>query len=192
MTEQSTVENRKTVQEIKTQISKLKESTERKKEQLEQYRSKRAEITVNEEVTAKNKQKIANIDTEIKRLKRAIENAPAEIALLEENLAAEQARIAEAERAKLVEQQQEVANEVELLSRNFVTILEKAVGVNQNLIAASDRYLALKNQTGVELCSENICQGSRQFLKAVYDYCKDELDGKRPVRPILPPPFQFI
>lgn len=192
MTGQSTVENRKTVQEIEHRISNLKEVTERKKEQLEEYRTKRAQLVINEADTIKNKAKVTSIDAEIRRLNRAIENFPAELKLLEENLAAEQRRIAQAENDKLVDQQREVADEVEILSRNFVTILEKAISVNQNLIAANDRYLALKNQTGADVCSENICQGSRQFLKAVYDFCKDELDGNRPTRPILPPPFQFI
>lgn len=174
---QSTVENRKTVQEIKAQINNLKESTERKETQLEQYRSKRAEIVMNEASTTKNKAKVTSIDSEIKQLKRAIENFPTELKLLEENLATEQARIAQAENDKLLEQQREVAEDIEVLSKNFVTILEKAVGLNQNLVAALSAEAGLAAKTGQQVLG-NYCHGSQMSLAMLLELMKSQIDGQ--------------
>ena len=166
-----------TIQEIEQRITNLKESIERKKTYLEQYREKRAELVINEPGTTKNKAKVTSIDSEIKQLKRAIENAPAELALLEENLAAEQRRIAEKKRSELIEQQQEVANEIELLSKGFVSLLEKANNINTLLRAALTAEHGLREQTGQQIL-ENYCHGSMQSLSMLLGTMQAQLNGQ--------------
>ena len=164
----------KTANEIQTQIESLRESTEQKETQLEQYRSKRAEITVNEAMTTKNKQRIANIDAEVKRLKKSIENAPAELALLQVNLAAEQARIAEVERTELLTKQEEIADEVQVLSKSFVAILKKAVNINELLRSAQTAEATLAQQTGQHFPTER-CRGSLQSLPLLLETMQIQL-----------------
>ena len=163
-----------TVQEIQAQIEKLKEATERKKEQLEEYRTKRAQLVINEVDTTKNKARVTSIDSEIKQLKRAIENFPTELKLLEENLAAEQARIAENERSELVTKQEEAADEVQVLSKSFVGILEKAVNINESLRAALTAEATLAQRTGQHFPTER-CRGSLQSLSMLLEIMQKQL-----------------
>ena len=167
----------KTVNEIQAQIEGLRESTEHKEEQLEQYRNKRAELVINEAMTTKNKARVTSIDSEIKQLKRAIENFPTELKLLEENLATEQNRIAEVERAELVIKQEEAADEVQVLSKSFVAILEKAVNINTQLIAALTAEAGLAQKTGQHFLTE-CCRGSLQSLSLLFEAMQNQLRGE--------------
>ena len=163
--------------EIQNRINNLNESIKHKETQLEQYRSKRAEITVNEAMTTKNKQRIANIDAEVKRLKKSIENAPAELKILEENLIAEQNRLAQEARAELLTKQEEVANEVELLSKSFVSLLEKANNINELLCNALSAEAGLREKTGQQIL-ENFCHGSMQSLSMLLETMQAQLNGQ--------------
>jgi len=165
-----------TVQEIQIQIDNLKESTERKKEQIENYRKKRANLVLNEEDSQKNKQKITSIDHEIRSLQRDIDNAPAELKLLNEKLVAEQRRVAEAERAKLIKQQEKVADELTLLSKNFIASLEKSVECNNQLQAALMAETQLQKKTGQCFPTER-CRGSVQSLSLLLKVMQDQMQG---------------
>lgn len=176
---QSTAENTKTIPEIQAQIEKLKEATERKKEHLEAYRSKRAEIVVNEADTQKNKARVTSIDCEIKQLQKSIENAPTELALLEENLIAEQNRLAQKARAGLIEQQQEIAEEAEILSKSFIASLEKANNINSNLRAALSAEAGLAQKTGQQVLGNlgNFCHGSAMSLSLLLEVMQSQFAG---------------
>jgi len=165
-----------TLQEIQKQITSLNESIGRKKEQIEAYRTKRAEITVNEADTQKSKARITSIDSEIKKLTRDIENAPAELKLLEEKLAAEQRRVAEAERTKLIKQQEKVADELTLLSKNFIASLEKSVECNNQLQATLMAETQLQKKTGQCFPTER-CRGSLQSLSLLLKVMQDQMQG---------------
>lgn len=166
-----------TVQEIEQRIANLKESIERKKTHLEAYRSKRAELVINEPGTTKNKAKVTSIDAEIKQLQKSIDNFPAELKLLEENLTKEQERLAQEERAKLFEQQQEVANEVELLSKSFVSLLEKANNINELLLNALSAEAGLAQRTGQKVLGD-YCHGSMQSLSMLLETMQAQLNGQ--------------
>lgn len=163
-----------TVQEIEQRISNLKESIERKKEQLEEYRTKRAQLVINEVDTTKNKAKVTSIDSEIRRLNRAIENFPTELKLLEENLAAEQNRIAEQVRSELIDKQTEISVEISLLSKSFVLLLEKANHTNELLRAALSAEAGLAQQTGQHFLTE-CCRGSLQSLPLLCQTMQSQL-----------------
>jgi len=180
------------IEELQDQILQLKKSTETKLEQIDEYRTKRAELVINEEMSDVNKRKIASIDAEINRRVRCIENFPAELKILENEIAAEEKRIADSKRSELLAEQRVLSDEIEETSRDLCLALEHACKMNDKLVAANDRYNVLKAQTGVEFCSENVTQGSRMFLKVVRDYCVAETNGERPARPVLHPPYQFI
>lgn len=170
-----TTEN-KTVSEIQTQIDKLKESVLRKKSQIEDYRKKRANLVLNEPDNEKNKQAVTSIDHEIRRLQRDIDNAPAELELLQSQLADEQERIAQDERDKLIEQQQEVADEIEVLSKQFVSLLQKANDVNTQLRSALTAEAALRQKTGKHIL-ENYCHGSMQSLSMLLQTMEAQMSG---------------
>lgn len=167
---------RKTLNEIQTQIDKLTESVSRKKSQIEEYRKKRAHLVLNEADNEKSKQAITSIDFEIRKLQRDIDNAPAELELLQSQLADEQERIAQEEQNKLIEQQQEVADEIEVLSKQFVSLLEKANGCNIQLKSALTAEAAIRNKTGVNVLTE-FCHGSMQSLSMLLETMKSQLDG---------------
>jgi len=180
------------IEELQDQILQLKKSTETKLEQIDEYRTKRAELVINEEMSDVNKRKIASIDAEINRRVRCIENFPAELKILENEIAAEEKRIADSKRSELLAEQRVLSDEIEETSEELVLILEHACRINDKLVDSNARYKVLKSQTGADFLSENVCQGSQQFLKVVTEFNAAELKGERPVRMTCPPPFQFI
>ena len=112
----------------------------------------------------------------IKRLNSSIDNAPHELKLLEEQLAKEQDRIAQAARAELLTKQQEVADEVGLLSKNFITILEKANEVNTQLLAALSAESGIRQKTGADVLAD-YCHGSMGSLSMLLECMQSELSG---------------
>jgi len=180
------------IEELQAAIDKLKESTQNKLEQVDEYRAKRAVIVVNEPDSKVNRAKLANYDAIINRNLRCIENAPSEIALLEKAIVTEQKRIADSKRSELLAEQRVLSDEIEETSEELVLILEHACRINDKLVNSNARYKVLKSQTGADFLSENVCQGSQQFLKVVHGFNAAELKGERPVRMTCPPPFQFI
>lgn len=166
----------KTIAELQSRINDLNESVETKQEHLEQYRTKRASLVVNEAATAANKQAISNIDTQMAKLQLAIDNAPAEIKLLESQLTAEQTRIAQAKRDDLLEKQNSVAREIESLSQQFIEYLKKANDTNTMLVSARSAYNGLKEKTGADVL-ENYCHGSQQSLRMLLEVMQSQLAG---------------
>jgi len=132
---------------------------------------------VNEADTQKNKAKVTSIDAEIRKLQKAIDNFPAELALLEENLAKEQHRLAQEENDKLLDLQREAANDVELLSKGFIVSLEKSVESNSQLRAALSAETSLREKTGVTIL-ENYCHGSMQSLGMLLETMQAQMNGQ--------------
>jgi len=175
MTQQSTIEKTKTVQEIQTQIEATQENLITDKEVLEGLRADRAKLAV--ENSTKNSTKIALLDKQITTLRDKIDNTPAVISELENQLAAEQERLAQAEAAILLEKQNEVADEVEVLSKNFIALLKKANDVNEHLLAALTAEAGLAQKTGQQVLGD-YCQGSRGSLSMLLETMQAQLAGQ--------------
>jgi chromosome segregation ATPase len=175
--EKSNIEKSGKINEMQSRLSKVKESVIRKKEQIEDYRKKRASLILNGDDSQQNKQKLIQIDYQIRERQRDIENAPAEIELLEQQIAAEKQRIAQQEKDNLIEQQQQVAEEVEILSVKFIEILEKANNLNEQLRAALLAETEIRQKTGRQIITK-WCHGSEGNLNALLEKSKREIAGE--------------
>ena len=162
-------------QEIENQIATVTAAQRTNSKLIDKLRQERAKLSV--ENANKNQQKISKIDDEMLKLRVAIENYPSELKLLEENLAAENQRIAQAEMDKLLEQQQEISDEVTLLSKGFVAILKKANDINTQLIAALTAETNLAQKTGQQVLTE-YCHGSIDSLRMLLERMEAQLDGQ--------------
>jgi len=165
-----------TISEIQSKIDDLKENVKNKRTYIEQYRNKRAALVVNKADTAGNRQAIAGVDKQIEKLQKAVDNAPAELSVLEQNLNAEKQRVAEAERAALLDSQQKAAAEVENLSAEFIEVLEKANEINAQLRATLSAESGIRQKTGKQLLG-SWCHGSIQSLKALLEKSQREMSG---------------
>lgn len=164
----------KSVSEIQTKISATIAQQEADGEKLKSLRQEWAQLTV--ESDSKDEKRIVCIDSEILKLRAAIDNSPAVIAELENQLAIENQRIAQTERDNLLEQQNLVASEIEKLSKKLVDLLTKANDVNIELRNALSAEAGLKNKTGVEVL-QNYCDGSMQSLQMLLETCQAQMDG---------------
>jgi predicted RNase H-like nuclease (RuvC/YqgF family) len=155
--------------DIQIQINSIKAKFAQSKKQVETLRTERARLNL-------DGKDVTSIDAEIDSRLRDIHNFPAELALLEQYLAAEQQRIAQEEQDKLVEQQQKVVSDIESLSKKFIATLERANEVNDQLIAAITAETGLRQKTGKHLL-DGYCHGSRQSLCALLEKSQREMDG---------------
>ncbi|MHC4535463.1 MAG: hypothetical protein ACYS6K_16045 [Planctomycetota bacterium] len=180
------ITNRRIQMEQTTQkITQAKDQLAKDKAALEQLRSKRAKLTIDKKPTVE-------VDKQIAALTVEIENAPAVIEVLEQQLATEQQQHNHQIRDQLLNAQKEAAKEMERLSVKYVNALSKAVEINDSLHIASEKYINLQRKTKTNVCSPKVTQGSEGFLLFLHDICKQEIKGKRPNRPIFPQPCPRI
>ena len=173
------------VETIEQKLTQTKAKLVSDKTKLDQLFTKRARLKLLNKPTE-------DVDDEIRPLKTDVDNVPYILTELESQLVAEQEKLNESCRNDNLNKQKLVAAEIEQLSKKMVSALSKAVDINGELHKANDIYCQLLKQTGQDILSTNVTQGSEEFLQYVYDYCQQELEGKRPSRTAFPPPCPRI
>lgn len=173
-----------TVTEITERMEQVRKNITTNKTKLEQLRVERGQLSI--ENSKANAQSIARLDVQIEDTRKDVENGPIELRILEENLTVEEQRLAAEARDQLLNQQKEVAGNIEELSEDFVNTLGRAVEINEQLLPALSAYNGLQAKTGANVIG-SICQGSRGWLRALYEICQGEMEGQP--RPNNMPPI---
>ena len=173
MTEQT---KSKSATEIQTDIESKTAELRTASKNIDSLRDERAQLAVNGQSSMKNQPRITAIDNEINVLRNKIDNLPAELKLLGENLATENQRVAQAESAALLEQQKQVADDVENLSNQFVQALNKANDINEQLKTALSAEAAIRNKTGADVLAV-YCHGSDGSCKMLLELMQSQMDG---------------
>ena len=162
------------VAEIQKKISDTTAEQAANEQTLKNLREERAKLFVENE----NNSKITSLDKEIATLCNRISNNPAVVKELQNQLAIEQARIAQEERDTLLETQNKIAEDIENLSSEFISLLEKADEVNTQLRAALTAYSALQQKTGENVLSNEHCQGSADYLRILLETMQSQFAGQ--------------
>lgn len=176
------------IQKIEEQISEAQASSKSYLDKIESLRKERAGITTRSHESFKAKEKLRVVDKRILHLQKLIDNNPAEITLLHENLKTEQAVIAQAGRDTLLVEQKEMAEKIVSLSELLVDDLLMAMKSNSKLDIVYARYIGLQKITGVDVLDSKHCEPSRQMLVYLYETLSAELVGGVHQRVILPVP----
>lgn len=137
-------------------------------------RSQRASLFL--EDSSGYSQEIDKLDEEIIKLSSFIDSFPSVIEELENQLTKEKCRLAQIERDKLLEQQQEVVDEIHLLSKNFINLISQANEVNINLRNALSAEAGIRNKTGQDLLAV-YTDGSCDSLRMLLETCQVQMDG---------------
>ena len=164
----------KSIQEIQNLISDSQKNLVGGRAKLDDLRRERAHLSI--EGISSNVPKIDSLDKSIEKMQRYIDNCPVVLSELEHLLAAEQNRIEQEVKAELLEHHREIADECQVLSKNFISLLEKAVGVNQNLIAALSAEMGIRQKTGADVLKA-FCHGSQQSLSMLLETCQSQMRG---------------
>ena len=162
-------------QEIENKIQATTAAQRRDSKLIDELRQERAKLSI--EGDNKNSKRITCIDNEIIKLTTAIGNYPAELELLQQNLATENQRIAQNERDTLLEKQNEVAENIENLSQQFIEALKTANEINNQLQAALQAYSGLQQKTGETVLSNEHCQGSQDYLRVLLETMEYQMAG---------------
>lgn len=164
----------RTVAEIQEQLNQTITCQTANEVKLENLREERAHLVV--EGDAKNEPRIDSLDKQIATLRDTLSNTPAVILELEKILTARQLRDAENKRDELIKQQLEVAEDVQVLSKNFVSLLSKAAEVNSHLQTARSAEAALAEKTGQQVL-QSYCQGSQDYLRVLLETMQLQTSG---------------
>lgn len=164
----------RTVAEIQEQINQTITCQTANEVKLENLREERAHLVV--EGDAKNEPRIDSLDKQIATLRDTLSNTPAVILELEKILTARQSRDAENKRDELIRQQLEVAEDVQVLSKNFVSMLSRAAEVNNHLQLALSAEAALAQKTGQQVLGE-YCHGSQDYLRVLLETMQLQTSG---------------
>lgn len=164
-----------TVTHLGQKLKQHKSTLAQSKSKLSGLRSERAKLAVADR--EKNKTKITSLNKQISQLEFDLQNLPSEIEVLESDLAAATEKQKQAKRSKLLSAQKKAARQVETLSHQFVSDLEKAVDINNKLRTAYDEYLKIQRQTNESVISKKICRPSYGMLRYVFEICSKELSG---------------
>lgn len=160
------------LQEIEQKFLTVNAEKERDEETITTLRSQRASLFL--EDSSGYSQEIDSLDKEIVKLQSSIDNFPSVIEELEHLLTAEQKKLAQEAKASLLTKQGEAAEEVQVLSKSFVGILEKAVNINESLRAALTAEAELAQNSGQHFPTER-CRGSLQSLNMLLEIMQSQL-----------------
>lgn len=171
-----------TVEEIQEQINRTLAVETANQGKLENLITERALIVC--EGDARNNPKIDSLDHQIAALRNTLESTPAVLTELNKILTKRQKLDAERVRNGLISQHLEICDEVRVLSKNFVALLERAFGVNQNLIAALSVENGIAQKTGQQIL-DNFCRGSQDYLRVLLETMQRQISGihTQPVGP---------
>jgi predicted RNase H-like nuclease (RuvC/YqgF family) len=162
--------------EVQQQLAEAEEKLAREKAELDDARKEQAKLIV-------DKKPVKEVSDQIIHLEQSFEQGPAVIAVLQERLADLQKEQRQQERGHHLNLQKESARLMESLSEKLVEALQAALAINTTLLACSCNYCKLREATGVDLVSSRVCQGSAGSLQALFETCKQEIEGKRGLRP---------
>lgn len=158
-----------TTQEIQARIAQVKKNEVANTAKMESLQNERARLALLMADTKK-------VDKQIEDIRRDITSHPAELRLLEEQLTEAQAQATAKARDELIEKQQSIAEDVEQLSQDFVEALQAAKNINNQLVAATSAYTALKEKTGMETLEAH-CQGSQESLSRLLELMEYQMGG---------------
>lgn len=158
---------------ITEKITEAKHSLITNQTSLKELRKTRAQLALSKGSVVE----LAKLDKQIDSLVRNINNAPAEITLLEERLVTEQAKATEEQRKDLLSQQEGIARNIEQLSDDFVEALKVAVELNTELRSALTAEAGLAAKTGQQFLTE-YCDGSQDSLRMLLEKSEAELAGR--------------
>ena len=160
------------IQNIKQELERIKTTLEQNKAKLDQLYIKRARLRLLHRSIPES------LEDETRAVMSDVEDGPYQINILEQDLVAEQAKIAADTSVSLLEQQKAAASDVELLSKSLVQALGEAMAINSKLDVAYREYCSLKEQTGESCITQGITRPSENMLKFLYEICSQELQGK--------------
>ena len=169
---------RKMVNEVKNIEEKLNEiKVKRTRDMLElkSLKSQRAKISLQKDGEIQIK-KLSKLDEQISVLDSSVRFAPDTIKELEKMLVGEKSKLVLAARNELLDAQKITGEELVMLSKKLLSAVEKAVGLNQLLAAATIRYIELKKQTGVDTIGPKCCEPSKGYLPNLYGYLRLEFE----------------
>lgn len=175
-----------TVTEITERMEQVRKNITTNKNKLDQLRVERGQLSI--ENSKANAQSIARLDVQIEDVRKDVENGPIELRILGENLTKEQERLAQEARDELLNQQKEVATTVEQLSQELIVALGNTLTINEKLLPTLSAYNSLREKTGADVLG-SCCQGSRGWLRAVYEICENEMQGQPRPNNIPPIPI---
>jgi len=164
-----------TIEQIESKIQAVTVKQEKAIKEIDSLRRERAKLAIDSK-GEKNDEEIGRIDHQVFKLELSLSNIPAELELLEKNLATEHQRIAQIEKDKLIKQQQEVAEEIETLSAKFIEALENANMINEQLRDALLTESGIRQKTGKQIL-EAYCHGSMQSLSMLLEKSQREMSG---------------
>lgn len=162
------------IQEIEQKIVLTNAETTADEESLLNIRAERAKLVV--ENDARNNPKIDALDRRIDTICCRLANAPAITTEYKSLLTEEKTRLAEVERDDSLSKQLEIVDEIQVLSRSFVSLLEKANNVNVDLRNALTAEAAIQMKTGQDILTE-FAHGSAQSLLMLLEKSQAELSG---------------
>ncbi|GAG40987.1 unnamed protein product [marine sediment metagenome] len=160
--------------EITAQITAVTSKKDKAGREITSLQNERARLAI--ESVGKNKEEISKLEHQIFVLETYFKNAPAEIRLLEANLAKENQRLEQKAKDNLREQQTTVAEEIEQLSKRFIKLLTEANHTNVLLRDALSAYNGLKLKTGQEILG-SYCDPSEQSLLMLLETSQARMDG---------------
>lgn len=173
-----------TTQEITERMEQVRKNITTNESRLDSLRVQRGQLSI--ENSKANAQSIARLDVQIEDVRKDVENGPIELRILEENLTKAQERLAAEAKDQLLNQQKEIASNIEELSQELIIALSNTLTINEKLLPALLAYNGLREKTGQDVLG-NCCQGSRGWLRAVYEICENEMQGQP--RPNNMPPI---
>ncbi len=162
--------------EVQQQLQQAEQKLEREKMELADLEKERARLIV-------DRLPIGEISDKVVQLEQSIEQGPSVIAVLQERLADLQKEQRQIERDHNVSLQKDAAHQQERLSQQLVNTLRAALDINTTLQACERNYIKLRETTGVETISANVTHGSDGSLQQLWETCRQELEGRRGIRP---------
>jgi septal ring factor EnvC (AmiA/AmiB activator) len=162
--------------EVQQQLAEAEQKLAREKAELATLQKEQARLIV-------DRLPIGEISDQIVQMEMSTEQGPAIVACLQERLADLQKEQRQQERGHNLNLQKESARLMESLSEKLVEALQAALNINTTLQACERNYIKLKALTGVDVIGPKVCQGSAGSLQALFETCKQEIEGKRGLRP---------
>ncbi len=169
-------------QEIQTRIEQVKRNIYNNETKLDALQTRHRKLSA--EHGQDNLPMLHSLNQQAEDVQKEIETCKNELSKLDKNLATAQVEEVKAKEVAL-QQQKEIAHDIEKHSKKLIELLGKTVEVNKQLLPALNVYCTLLQKTGQNVIGSH-CQGSRGWLKTLYEICQSEMQG-RPRPGNLPP-----
>lgn len=160
-------------QEIKQRIQLVADNKKADEQALYNLKTERAKLYIENE----NNPKLRELDKEIATLIAKIDNTPAVITELENQLNVAQQNDSHLAKEKLIEEQQAIARQIAELSERFIESLVTANEINEQLRAAVSAECGLRQKTGIDVL-ESFCNPSEGSLPMLLESCEAQMSGQ--------------